>query len=500
MKLLMFLTDAETCKACGGADVVRILKFVWTLLDIVLFAIPIGLILIVMIDFGKNVMAGKEDEMKKNLNIAIKRIIYAVVLFLVPTIVSFAISLVDEAVNIQALKCIELLDMDVKDLNPILEQEGCIVDYANLSGTFEQNNSNEGITNNQYKVTFYANEGIITIKSDGSTTDKHIKSFEKDCMPFAVATTFSNLATISREGYILDGWNTKKDGTGEVYDTKKWDCSSDLELYAQWKVPKNVIFNANGGIITIKSDGSTTDKHIKSFDDNCMAFAVVTTFSNSAVIDREGYELDSWNTKKDGNGIKYSNTKKWDCSSDLELYAQWRKKSNYGNEVSVTFNVNGGKGTSISSQKYIVGKTYENLPVLYDYVENSITYVFGGWYTKSNGGNKITVSSAVDSSITTLYAHWIPQYKVTFYANGGLITSKNDGNTSENYIKLFDVNCNSFAVATTFSNSAKIEKKGYELKGWNTKKDGTGKTFNNNTNWSCTGNLDLYAQWKKVNN
>ena len=407
----MFLSDVETCKACGGADVVRILKFIWTLLDIVLFAIPIGLILIVMIDFGKNVMAGKEDEMKKNLNIAIKRLIYAVVLFLVPTIVSFAISLVDEVVNIQALKCIELLDMDIKDLTPILEQEGCIVDYANLGGTFEPNNSNEGITNNQYKVTFYANEGIITIKSDGSTTDKHIKSFEKDCMPFAVATTFSNLATISREGYILDGWNTKKDGTGEVYDTKKWDCSSDLELYAQW-----------------------------------------------------------------------------------------RKKSNYGNEVSVTFNVNGGKGTSISSQKYIVGKTYENLPVLYDYVENSITYVFGGWYTKSNGGNKITVSSAVDSSITTLYAHWIPQYKVTFYANGGLITSKNDGNTSENYIKLFDVNCNSFAVATTFSNSAKIEKKGYELKGWNTKKDGTGKTFNNNTNWSCTGNLDLYAQWKKVNN
>ena len=142
MKLLMFLSDVETCKACGGADVVRILKFIWTLLDIVLFAIPIGLILIVMIDFGKNVMAGKEDEMKKNLNIAIKRLIYAVVLFLVPTIVSFAISLVDEAVNIQALKCIELLDMDVADLNPILEQEGCAIDYENLSD--EIDTTNEG--------------------------------------------------------------------------------------------------------------------------------------------------------------------------------------------------------------------------------------------------------------------------------------------------------------------------------------------------------------------
>ena len=66
---------------CGGADVLRILRFVFILLDMVCWIVPIGLIVMLMIDFGKNVIAGKEDEMKKNVNIAIKRIIYCIVLF-----------------------------------------------------------------------------------------------------------------------------------------------------------------------------------------------------------------------------------------------------------------------------------------------------------------------------------------------------------------------------------------------------------------------------------
>lgn len=79
---------------CGGADILRILKFVFILIDLVLFIVPIGLIVMIMIDFSKNVIAGKEDEMKKNVNMVIKRLIYCVVLFLVPTIVEFAVKMV----------------------------------------------------------------------------------------------------------------------------------------------------------------------------------------------------------------------------------------------------------------------------------------------------------------------------------------------------------------------------------------------------------------------
>ena len=77
---------------CENVAILKLLYFIRTLLDLVLFAIPIGVVVMVMLDFGKNVIAGKEDEMKKNLNIAIKRLIYSVVIFLVPTIVEFAIN------------------------------------------------------------------------------------------------------------------------------------------------------------------------------------------------------------------------------------------------------------------------------------------------------------------------------------------------------------------------------------------------------------------------
>lgn len=82
---------------CGGADVLRILKFVFTLIDVVLFIVPIGLIVIVMVDFAKNVIAGKEDEMKKNLGTAIKRILYCVVIFFVDDFSYFVVGLVGSA-------------------------------------------------------------------------------------------------------------------------------------------------------------------------------------------------------------------------------------------------------------------------------------------------------------------------------------------------------------------------------------------------------------------
>lgn len=81
---------------CGGAGVLRAIKFVWQLLNIVCILIPIGLILMVIFDFAKNVVAGKEDEMKKNVNIAIKRIILCLAIFFVEPLVHFTVNLAGE--------------------------------------------------------------------------------------------------------------------------------------------------------------------------------------------------------------------------------------------------------------------------------------------------------------------------------------------------------------------------------------------------------------------
>ena len=73
------------------APIINLLKNVIKLLQ---WGIPMVLILFGMLDLGKAVMAGKEDEMKKAQGTLIKRCIYAVAVFLVVTIVTFVMGMV----------------------------------------------------------------------------------------------------------------------------------------------------------------------------------------------------------------------------------------------------------------------------------------------------------------------------------------------------------------------------------------------------------------------
>lgn len=81
---------------CTNSQVLKIVLFVNKLLDILFFIVPMGLIVMLSLDLFKNVIAGREDDMKKNLNIVIKRLIMAVALFLVPTITDLALSVVSD--------------------------------------------------------------------------------------------------------------------------------------------------------------------------------------------------------------------------------------------------------------------------------------------------------------------------------------------------------------------------------------------------------------------
>ena len=73
--------------ACGGLlDVVTIIRKV---VDVIKILIPIGLIVYGLLDLGKAVIAGKEDEMKKAQGTLVKRCIYAAAVFLVVNLVVF---------------------------------------------------------------------------------------------------------------------------------------------------------------------------------------------------------------------------------------------------------------------------------------------------------------------------------------------------------------------------------------------------------------------------
>ena len=78
-------------------DLGPLISIIKGVVKLVQFGIPFLLILFGVIDLGKAVISSKEDEMKKAQSTLIKRVIYAVAVFLVVTIVTAVMGLVGDA-------------------------------------------------------------------------------------------------------------------------------------------------------------------------------------------------------------------------------------------------------------------------------------------------------------------------------------------------------------------------------------------------------------------
>ena len=83
---------------CGDQDLLTILGVVRAAINVLVFVIPIILIVLGVVDLSKAVVSSKEDEVKKAQKMFFTRVIYAVVIFLIPTIVSLLFNLLPEAV------------------------------------------------------------------------------------------------------------------------------------------------------------------------------------------------------------------------------------------------------------------------------------------------------------------------------------------------------------------------------------------------------------------
>lgn len=108
--------------ACDNVNVLKVYYYVKELLNIVFFVVPFVLILMVTIDLAKNVISKDEDTMKANTSLGIKRIIYAVVIFLIPFVVKTAISnFVDSKVGYG--KCLNVTLATIKEQDKKNEKE-----------------------------------------------------------------------------------------------------------------------------------------------------------------------------------------------------------------------------------------------------------------------------------------------------------------------------------------------------------------------------------------
>ncbi len=89
----------------NGIQIPTILpNVVHTAVLLIKIAVPIGLVIFGMMDLGKAVMASKEDEIKKAQQLFIKRIIAAVLVFFVVSIVQLTFSVLNSSDTEDELK------------------------------------------------------------------------------------------------------------------------------------------------------------------------------------------------------------------------------------------------------------------------------------------------------------------------------------------------------------------------------------------------------------
>jgi len=142
----------------------------------------------------------------------------------------------------------------------------------------------------------------------------------------------------------------------------------------------------------------------------------------------------------------------------------------------ITFDANGGNCTTDPTQtvsRYDGSQVLESLPNA-----TRENYIFAGWFTAAEGGDEITTASTFTGN-TTIYAHWVLIYTITFDANGGTV-SPTSGTTDRDR-KLGEL--------------PTPEWNGHIFIGWFTETDGGTEVT---TSKVYSSNATVYAHWVPI--
>jgi len=263
---------------------------------------------------------------------------------------------------------------------------------------------------------------------------------------------------VTRDGYTLEGWYTDE----QLTPTKKWDfvnnpVTESITLYAKWIVLHTVTFHPNNG----ESDFTETVEEGK--------------FANGPTSEpiREGFTFGGWYTD-DGAW-----TDKWDLAThpvtaNVDLFAKWNPKTYDFVVIVLDENGNPIEGATViikdkPSLTASDGKAHYKLTEGADY---SCSVSKKG-YIQGSGTFKIPL----EGEITITLKSAPPSYTVTIDLQDGSSPTKHG-----------------VAPEEKFPQPSTPLRSGYLFVVWTTDREGT-HPYNFET--PVTGDLTLYAQWKK---
>lgn len=261
-----------------------------------------------------------------------------------------------------------------------------------------------------------------------------------------------------------------RDGSGTTYvPGAPLTVLGDVTLYAQWTTitPSSYTVTYDSNDLT----GTTTT-------DTGAPGVNYTVLSNTFPAPT-GHRFIKWNTSASGNGTSYVSGSTFVLNSDVTLYAIWE------DEITVTYDANGGSGT-MSSYKGIAGDTYIVLPNTF--VRSG--YQFKEWNEDANkNGTSWNPGDtfSIGNNDITLYAIWEEvseePYKVTYDANGATTGSAPTDDSTYSYNEL-----------VTILGDNNMSNTGYVFAGWEL--DGT--IYQEGDTYQITEDVTFYAVWKPV--
>ena len=91
---MLITTDFDWCAPDSG--LIKVFKIVKICLNVIRFVVPIGLIFMSVLDISKNVINSEEKDSMKKIG---TRVIAAILVFLIPTVVRIVLGIVDVALG-----------------------------------------------------------------------------------------------------------------------------------------------------------------------------------------------------------------------------------------------------------------------------------------------------------------------------------------------------------------------------------------------------------------
>ena len=242
-----------------------------------------------------------------------------------------------------------------------------------------------------YYAHWISNDYNLILKSNG--TD------EADITKPMKADTFYQLSDklFHKDGYVLSGWNTKRNGSGKAFGANEYigklvdNESKEYILYAQW-TPVN-----RYATVSFETDGGSTIKPYQ-----ILKGSKLENLSKSL---KEGYTFIAWHMNSLEGAIPNSST---EITEDVVLYAEFKENP------TITFDGNGQVANQTRQVRY--NETIGELPTYKVSQDCPMTLI--GWFTEKTGGEAIDTNTRVTKDVT-YYAHW--GWKPTFNADGGII-------------------------------------------------------------------------------